>query len=54
MRSPTFDCQDDRLEIGRSHSLWRAGPSTDDAVHERLYAVLGEPAYDAQAMQRSS
>jgi 2-methylcitrate dehydratase PrpD len=46
--------QDDRLEIGRSHPFGaRVSITTDDAVHERLYAdPSGEPNSfpDAQAM----
>jgi len=46
--------QDDRLEIGRSHPFGaRVSITTDDAVHERLYAdPSGEPGSfpDAQAM----
>ena len=48
--------QDDRLEIGRSHPFGaRVSITTDDAVHERLYAdPSGEPATfpDATAMQQ--
>src|ERR1700676_4133652 len=46
--------QDDRLEIGRSHPFGaRVSITTDDGVHERLYAdPSGEPGSfpDAQAM----
>jgi 2-methylcitrate dehydratase PrpD len=46
--------QDDRLEVGRSHPFGaRVSITTDDGVHERLYAdPSGEPASfpDAQAM----
>jgi 2-methylcitrate dehydratase PrpD len=46
--------QDDRLELGRSHPFGaRVSITTDDAVHERLYAdPSGEPASfpDAHAM----
>ena len=48
--------QDDRLEIGRSHPFGaRVCITTDDGVHERLYAdPSGEPTSfpDAQAMQQ--
>ena len=48
--------QDDRLEIGRSHPFGaRVTITTDDGVHERLYAdPSGEPNSfpDAQAMQQ--
>jgi hypothetical protein len=48
--------QDDRLEVGRSHPFGaRVSITTDDAVHERLYAdPSGEPNSfpDAQAMQQ--
>ena len=48
--------QDDRLEIGRTHPFGaRVSITTDDGVHERLYAdPSGEPTSfpDAQAMQQ--
>ena len=48
--------QDDRLEIGRTHPFGaRVSITTDDGVHERLYAdPSGEPNSfpDAQAMQQ--
>ena len=48
--------QDDRLEVGRTHPFGaRVSITTDDAVHERLYAdPSGEPSSfpDAQAMQQ--
>ena len=48
--------QDDRLEVGRSHPFGaRVSITTDDGVHERLYAdPSGEPESfpDAQAMQQ--
>jgi 2-methylcitrate dehydratase PrpD len=48
--------QDDRLEVGRSHPFGaRVSITTDDGVHERLYAdPSGEPGSfpDAQAMQQ--
>jgi 2-methylcitrate dehydratase PrpD len=48
--------QDDRLEIGRSHPFGaRVAITTDDGVHERLYAdPSGEPSSfpDAQAVQQ--
>jgi hypothetical protein len=48
--------QDDRLEVGRTHPFGaRVSITTDDAVHERLYAdPSGEPDTfpDAQAMQQ--
>jgi 2-methylcitrate dehydratase PrpD len=48
--------QDDRLEIGRSHPFGaRVAITTDDGVHERLYAdPSGEPPSfpDAEAMQQ--
>ena len=52
-----FDvARDDRLEIGRSHPFGaRVAITTDDGVHERLYAdPSGEPSSfpDAEAMQQ--
>jgi len=48
--------QDDRLEVGRTHPFGaRVSITTDDGVHERLYAdPSGEPNSfpDAQAMQQ--
>jgi 2-methylcitrate dehydratase PrpD len=48
--------QDDRLEIGRSHPFGaRVSITTDDGVHERLYAdPSGEPSSfpDARSMQQ--
>jgi 2-methylcitrate dehydratase PrpD len=48
--------QDDRLEVGRTHPFGaRVSITTDDGVHERLYAdPSGEPTSfpDAQAMQQ--
>jgi 2-methylcitrate dehydratase PrpD len=48
--------QDDRLETGRSHPFGaRVAITTDDGVHERIYAdPSGEPSSfpDAQAMQQ--
>src|SRR5438477_967111 len=48
--------QDDRLELGRTHPFGaRVSITTDDGVHERLYAdPSGEPATfpDAKAMQQ--
>ena len=48
--------QDDRLEVGRTHPFGaRVSITTDDGVHERLYAdPSGEPSSfpDAQAMQQ--